>query len=783
MSYFEKPSLFYLGKIRDPLTNKLTDDLLYESKNLTTHALCVGMTGSGKTGLGVVFLEEAGIDKIPALIIDPKGDLSNLLLTFPNLSPQEFKPWIDLTEAERKGISPIEYSKFIAKTWKDGLEAWGEDGERIKKFKNTADVVVYTPANKAGIPISILKSFTAPSKEEIDDIQILREKILSLTSSLLGLLGIDADPVKSRELILISTIIQHAWQSGKNIDIPTLIQQIQNPPFSIVGALDTDTFYPVKDRIALSVQLNNLLASPGFQVWMEGVPLDIGELLYSKEGKPKLSVISIAHLSDTERMFFVTLLLNEFVSWMRLQTGTSSLRAILYMDEIFGFFPPVATPPSKLPMMTLLKQSRAFGIGVILATQNPVDLDYKGLSNCGTWFIGKLQTNRDKARVLEGLKIASNGELNSQELDQMIALTGKRIFIMRSIYEKKPILFETRWTLSYLKGPLTLKEIATFKEHFKEYVEEGSTQFQEKIIDPRLDSKPNLSPDINEYFVNRDSLQKSIQYEPRLAGFAKIHFVNSKHNIDAWEEINIVLPIAGNDVDWENGENIPELKKWISKEPLMNNQFAQLPEQFSQEKNYSNFAKQLATTLYQNQVYTVYQTFEPNMISKQGESEKDFRIRVAFNFREKRDELIKKLREKYTEKMTILNDKIQRAQAKAEQKKQSALWQKIQTWISFLFTIISALFNRKLTQGTINQTGTSIRKATKITKNSQDAILADEEISNYQKQLDDLETQMNQEIATLNSQCESENISIDQFTIRPRKSDIIIEKIALIWWA
>ncbi|MCE5293540.1 MAG: DUF87 domain-containing protein, partial [Chlamydiales bacterium] len=415
MEAFEKAGMFYLGKAVDPKTGKVTDSYtLYDSKNFTTHAVCVGMTGSGKTGLGITLLEEAALDKTPAIIIDPKGDLGNLLLAFDNLSADEFMPWVDKTEADKKDLSVKKYAQEVADSWKKGLESWGESAKRVQAFNNSVEKVIYTPASTMGRPLSILHSFTAPPVEQLKDVQGIRDKVQSITSSLLGLLGITADPIKSKEHILISTIVDQAWKKGHDVDIATLIQQIQKPPFSKIGALDIDTFYPPKERMELSIQLNNLLASPGFQAWMQGEPLDIQRLLYTPEGKPKLSIISIAHLSDAERMFFVTLLLNECITWMRQQPGTSSLRALLYMDEIFGYFPPSAMPPSKLPMLTLLKQARAYGLGIVLVTQNPVDLDYKGLANCGTWFIGKRHTERDNMRVIEGLNMASNGELDGK---------------------------------------------------------------------------------------------------------------------------------------------------------------------------------------------------------------------------------------------------------------------------------------------------------------------------------------------------------------------------------
>ena len=410
MHDYEKLGVFYLGKEYDLDAGEKTDaHLLYDSKDLCTHAVVVGMTGSGKTGLCIGLLEEAGMDNIPAIVIDPKGDIANLLLTFPNLSPEDFRPWVDEGQAVREGQTPEVFATHEANKWKKGLAKWEQDGSRIQTFRNNVDLRVYTPGSNSGRPLTILKSFAAPSQEVQNDSDALRERISTATSGLLSLLGIDADPIRSKEHILISRILENAWtgETPKDLDVGQLIMQIQSPPFSRVGIMDLDTFFPGKERMELAMTLNNLLASPSFSSWMEGEPLDIKNLLHNEEGKPCISILSIAHLNDQERMFFVTVLLNEVLSWMRTQAGTSSLRAILYMDEVFGYFPPSKNPPSKQPMLTLLKQARAFGLGVVLATQNPVDLDYKGLSNTGTWFLGRLQTERDKLRVLEGLEGAS----------------------------------------------------------------------------------------------------------------------------------------------------------------------------------------------------------------------------------------------------------------------------------------------------------------------------------------------------------------------------------------
>jgi hypothetical protein len=460
---FEKLGAFYLGRPYDPVQKAAQPGLLlYDSKDLVTHAVCVGMTGSGKTGLCIDLLEEAALDGVPAIAIDPKGDLTNLMLTFPELRPEDFRPWINEDDARTKSLSPDDYAAQQAKLWRDGLAAWGEDGERIRRLKDAAEFAIYTPGSSAGIPISILASFAAPAQGVRDDSELMRDRVTTTASSVLGLLGIAADPIQSREHILLANLLTRAWSAGEALDLGALIAQIQKPPMTRVGALDLESFYPEKERAQLAVKINNLLASPGFNAWLEGVPLDVGQLLRTESGKPRVAIVSIAHLSEAERMFFVSLLLNQVLDWVRMQSGTTSLRAVLYMDEIFGYFPPVAEPPSKRPLLTLLKQSRAFGLGIVLATQNPVDLDYKGLANTGTWFLGRLQTERDKARVLEGLESASaaaHAELDKGEIDKLLSGLSQRIFLMHNVHEDAPVVFESRWAMSYLRGPLTRDQI------------------------------------------------------------------------------------------------------------------------------------------------------------------------------------------------------------------------------------------------------------------------------------------------------------------------------------
>lgn len=451
---------FYLGKIFDSKSAKLTPNpLQYDPADLTTHAVVTGMTGSGKTGLCIGLLEEAALQGVPAIIIDPKGDLTNLLLHFPNLLPQDFQPWIDPEVARRAGKPIEDVAKEAASSWRAGLKEWGIGPDRIQDLQNIVKFAVYTPGSDAGIPVSVLSSLAAPDLDWESNREALRERISSTVTALLGLVGMnDLDPIRSREHILLSNIFEEHWSKGQNLDLTELILQTQTPPFDKLGAFPVDTFFPPKDRMELAMVLNNILAAPAFEAWREGDSLNVQALLFTPEGQPRHSIFYLAHLSDGERMFFTTLLLSAVETWMRTQSGTNSLRALLYMDEIYGYLPPTANPPSKQPLLRMLKQARAFGLGLLLATQNPVDMDYKALSNTGTWFIGKLQTERDKNRLLDGLESLAGG-FSRAEMDKLISALGKRVFVMNNVHEKNPILFQTRWAMNFLAGPLTRSQI------------------------------------------------------------------------------------------------------------------------------------------------------------------------------------------------------------------------------------------------------------------------------------------------------------------------------------
>jgi hypothetical protein len=800
---FEKLGVFYLGRPYD-LAAKQTKPgwLLYDSKDLVTHAVCVGMTGSGKTGLCIGLLEEAAIDGIPALIIDPKGDLANLMLTFPQLRGEDFAPWVNEDDARKKGLSSADYAKAQAELWKKGLGDWGQSGERIQRLRDAADVVVYTPGSSAGIPVSILKSFAAPSQEILDDAEMLRERIGTTVTSLLGLIGIEADPIKSREHILLSTILDRTWKAGQDLDLAALIQQIQTPPVTKIGVLDLDSFYPSKDRFALAMQLNNLLAAPGFTAWLEGEALDVGQMLHSPAGKPRIAIFSIAHLSDAERMFFVTLLLSQTLGWIRGQSGTTSLRAILYMDEIFGYFPPVANPPSKAPLLTLLKQARAYGLGVVLATQNPVDLDYKGLANTGTWFIGRLQTERDKARVLEGLEgaSASSGKkFDKQGMEQLLAGLGNRVFLLNNVYEDAPEVFQTRWTLSYLRGPLTRTQIKTLMDPVKRQSSmvnrRSSGDVTEETSSSRLTndklrmtvSRPMLPPDVPQQFVPVRGSQPSgsaLIYQPMLLGAAQVRVSDSKAGVDVTQDVTVLAPISNGAVavDWDHAVEAGVAVADLESSPSDGAQFGAVPGAASKAKNYETWNKDFSGWLFRNQKVDLFKSPSTKEVSKPGESERDFRVRLQQSGREVRDKQSDSLRQKYAPKIAALQDRIRRAGQMVERQQAESRSSQMQAAISVGATILGAFLGRKTVSATnIGKATTAIRGAGRAIKESQDVGQAQENVAALQQQLADLEAQFKTETDALAVATDPLNEKLETISLKPTKANIAVKLVALAW--
>lgn len=793
---YETLGQFYLGREYDLGESTLEDELLlYDSKDLVTHGVVLGMTGSGKTGLCVALLEEAAMDNVPAIVIDPKGDIANLLLTFPDLAPEDFRPWINEEDARKKGISPDEHAAKTADLWRNGLADWGQGGERIATFRDKVDLAVYTPGSSAGLPVSILSSLDVPEFEVLDDAEMLAERIESTVSSLLSLVGIDADPIQDPEHILLSNIFSHCWKAEQGVTLQNLIQHIQVPPFDKIGVMDLETVCPEKDRRELAMKMNNLLASPGFSSWLQGEPLDIKRMLHTPEGKPRISIFSIAHLSDSERMFFVSLLLNQMLGWMRAQSGTTSLRAMLYMDEIYGYLPPTAMPPSKKPMMTMLKQARAFGLGVLLATQNPVDLDYKALSNIGTWWLGRLQTERDKARVLDGLEgaAASNdSQFDRGAMEQMLAGLGSRVFLMNNVHEDAPVVFHVRWVMSYLTGPLARRQIKKLMDGKRAAVEEAAAQRAaeagpeaqvEKAKTKSSTVRPRLPRGAEDRFVpaGPDVPPEEIHYVPAVMRVGEASYSDSKKGVSGTETVLLVNPVdpGSGAIDWNKEIELPGDLRYsqLGREPLDGASFADLPQSFLDSDLWSDLGKELVDWLYSNHSVVIHKSPLTGLYSRLGESKGDFRARLVHAAREIRDEKVEELRESYGKKIETLEGRVGRAMDKVAEQKSQATSAKMSTAVRIGSTILGAIMGRRSTRSATS----AFSGASRSWKESRDVARAEEEVEDLQEDLEKLEAEAEKAVEELKDSMDPATEELEEVRLTPYKKNCSAKAVGVVW--
>jgi hypothetical protein len=797
MSDYEKLGAFYLGKEYDLASRKRREGLLlYDSKDLTTHAVIIGMTGSGKTGLGIALLEEALIDNIPIIAIDPKGDLTNLVLTFPQLRAQDLRPWVNEQDALNAGLTPEQFAAKQADLWRKGLGSWGQDAARIARLKDAADFAVYTPGSSAGMPVSVLRSFAPPPQAVGQDTDLLRERIQTTATSLLALLGIDADPITSREHILVSNILESIWASGKALDLAGLIRAIQTPPFERIGVMDLDAFYPAKERFKLAMRLNNLLAAPGFEAWLEGDPLNINRMLFTDSGRPRASIFTISHLSDAERMFFVSMLLNEILAWMRTQTGTSSLRAILYMDEIFGYFPPVKNPPSKAPLLTLLKQARAFGLGVVLSTQNPVDLDYKGLSNTGSWFIGRLQTDRDKERVLAGLEGAAAGTgFDRGRMEEVLAGLGKRVFLLNNVHENAPVTFETRWVLSYLRGPLTREQIKILMADKKSATAPAPAASPQPAAAPAAagagappassaGEPPVVAPGINVMYLAASGAGQGLMYYPAVAGWLDVYYSSAKYKVDVARKLAVAAILEDGPVaaDWDQAEEIGLSPDDLQTSPLSGASFAELPSEAEKVKSYNKWNKDLLRWVRQNRPLTLYRAKRFKLTSGPEESRSEFLSRVTQAAREKRDLEAEKLRRKYSAKFNTLQRRLMRAEQALQREQEQAKSKKMETMVSFGTAILGAFLGRKAVSArSATRFGTAVKSAGRMRKESMDVARARETAAAAKHEMGELDERLQRDIDSLDAAFDPAAEELDEVTIKPQSTNIALEAFGLTW--
>jgi len=782
---------FYLGRLT---AEAASPPYMYDARDLTTHAVVLGMTGSGKTGLCLTLLEEAALDGIPALAIDPKGDIGNLLLTFPGLQPGDFRPWIDEAEAARRGISPDELAEQTAELWRNGLAESGQDGDRIGRLRAAVDIPIFTPGATHGLPIAVLRSFEAPPDAVRTDPDALRERVATAVSGLLTLAGIEADPVHSREHILLSRIIEQGWAAGRDFDLGALIRAVQQPGFDRVGVLDLESFFPARARFELATTLNNLIAAPGFETWLDGPPLDIPSLLWTPEGKPRISIFSIAHLPDAERMFFVTLLLNELLSWARSQPGTASLRALLYIDEVMGYLPPTRKPPSKPPLLTLLKQARAYGLGIVLATQNPVDLDYKGLGNTGSWFLGRLQTERDKERVIEGLEgesAAAEGGLDRKRMDRLLSGLEKRTFLVGNVHSDGPELIRTRWAMSYLRGPLTRPEVRSLMQDRREEpaapdpnraesVRPGSNTAPEPVLTP---DRPVVPPDVREVFLSpavADGADSEVVWRPALLGLAGLHYARASLGVDVWQDVAVLSPIQDSPATdpWDGAEELRHIPELDQPAPGAA-RYGPLPAGTLGAKERRRRPSQLKAWLYRERPLRLYRIPALKLTSDPGESEAEFRVRIREQARSSRDEAVAKIRDRYRRKVDSIEGKLATARNRLDREKSQYDSQRLESAVRVGSTVLGALLGRRSVTG--SRAASAARQVGRASTQRDDVQRAERSIEELGDQLARIEAELGAKLERVRSEWAVDALEIEEVTLAPRKSEIGVELVALAW--
>jgi Helicase HerA, central domain len=802
---------FYLGHIFDPGAGKSTPQAFhYDADDLTTHAVVVGMTGSGKTGLCIDLLEEAALNGVPALMIDPKGDITNTLLHFPELAPQDFQPWINPDQARRESKTVEQAAVETAALWKKGLDNWGITSERLLRLGEAAQFAIFTPGSDAGLPVSILASLQAPTLPWEENREVLRGKITGTVTALLGLVGFeDIDPVQSREHILLSNIFENSWKQGIDLDLGELILQVQNPPFAKLGVFEVDKFFPEKDRFGLAMRLNNILAAPSFQSWIEGQPLDIPGLLYTPDGRPRHSVFYIAHLSDSERMFFVTLLYSTVEAWMHSQPGTTSLRAILYFDEIYGYLPPISNPPSKQPMLRMLKQARAFGVGQVLVTQNPVDLDYKGLSNAGSWFVGKLQTDKDKQRLLDGLENAMAGGLNRAEFDRLISTLGKRVFLLHNVHAGSPQTFETRWAMNYLAGPLTRVQIPALNRlaGVEETVAPAEAQVAAAGTAPgeiapaalaeeaRLSTtRPPVPAGMDEYFLAsnltfteafqatgqpypREVLHEGVTYRPALLARVSARFINRSYNLDYEQSQTVLLqnPDPRGRVRWEEALAGQFDAQALESSPAPDARFAALEAPLDDARTMSALKKDFLDWAYRSAEATVRANPTLKVYAGPQVSQADYRTQCAEAARQKRDAEAQKVSATFDKKIEVLQTKLEREKQELEQD-QSELDQRRMEELGTNADYVFSLFSKRK-----RRLSTSLTKRRMTAKSSAEVKESKQAIAEYQKGIADLQAEQAQAVEEVNRKWSEIADDMQEVKISAYQKDVLVELFGVAW--
>jgi hypothetical protein len=821
MNAIDDPGKFYLGREYDLKKGKGTDrPVMYDARHLTTHGIILGMTGSGKTGLGIILLEEALLQRIPVLVVDPKGDICNLLLTFPELRTEDFSPWVDLEGARRRGMSTEEYAAETARKWREGLSEWGITGERIARLRQMAQFTIFTPGSEAGQPVDVLHFFDTPALDWDDHEESLRERVGGIVSALLGLVGVEAEPLQSPEHILLARIVEHVWRSGEHLDLLTLIRLLQKPPFQQVGVFELETFFPEKERFALARSLNNLVAAPGFEVWQEGAGLDVGSLLYATDGRPQASIFYLAHLNDAQRQFFVTLFLEAARDWLRGQSGTTDLRALIYFDEVFGYFPPYpANPPTKAPLLALVKQGRAAGLGLVLSTQNPADLDYKGLTNAGTWAVGSLRAERDKLRVMEGLEgaVAEAGSTTDRRtVEQALSALKSRVFLFHDIHAGPPVFFHTRWAMSYLRGPLTRKQVRELAAHTPgpppPAGEAEAVQFAAPSVEAPAEDEarppgpvspdlsaapPTLPPDVPQVFLSPTTAfewalqsyqdqtgrslsvqERQVVYIPHLLGLGTVRMLDRKRDVDHQETVaRLIQPGERHvGVDWSKGQ-VAISRDDLSPNPVGEGAYAPVSSMLARPRDLKQLEKDFGDYVYYNVSAIIPYNSALEVYGSVGMSRRDFRVRCEEVARRGRDAELEKARVKMEQQMARVQEKLRREQRELDMDQEDLEARKREELLTLGESALN-LLTRRRSSTMISRSSRKRRMTKRAQADVQESL---ETIEDLEQQLQGLKAQWEEQAAEISDGWSEKLEVVEEFEVKPRRADVRVEFCGLAW--
>ena len=726
---------------------------------LTTHGVVVGMTGSGKTGLCIDLLEEVALSGVPVLAIDPKGDLANL-----------GRPW-PAGEADR---------------WAEGLAASGVSQERIDALRDQVEVVVHTPGSTASRPLDVLGTLTPPPGASPE---ALAEAAESAATALLALAGVEGDPLRDPAPVVTAAIVRAAWEGGETLDAEQVVLRLVDPPFAKVGVFPVDTFWPRDARMKVAMALNAVLASATFAPWRQGEALDIDALLAPIEGKTPVRVLYLAHLDDAQRQFVVGLVLSRLVAWMRRQEGTSDLRALLFFDEVMGYLPPhPARPASKPPLLTLLKQARAIGLGVVLCTQNPVDLDYKALANAGWWAVGRLDTAQDRERVLDGM-VGADG--TRSEVASAMQGLPPWTFLVRDVREQGLKRVKSRWAISWLGGPRTLEELRA----------EASAAPHESVAPPVAASAPPQVPDddtvpepppvpkglevrwlrpdhrfrppLSEVLGSGDHGRSdgAVVYRAALLATADMLFDERGGFRHQRRAQRVFFPWADDaeavDVELDGGE--------LSSSAAPSARYHLLDGSVDERTEVQRFQKAVRTDLLAGETTQLFKHRPTKLASRGGESRESFEGRVAAAVQEAVDADVAKLRgkvEKQVDRLEAKRADVERSIARYRDEAQAKLASEVVNAGETLFGMLFGGRRRSLTSA-VSRRGTTSRAQARVSD-------AEEKLRQLDRDLYDAEVELQDDIAAIEREHEATRDNIEVVEVGLEASDLDI-RFTLVW--